>query len=317
MSIVARTRDLVRAGRSLEASALVEDAVHRGDPAALMMMAGWRLYGANGPRDWVMMHALIDRAIAAGHGPALALKANLVANGTGIAENWDAAVALLAKAARRDQAAAAQYKLVSTLGDPAADLPPAETLSAAPAIALHRRLLPAAVCNWMVAVAGPVIKPSMVVDPVSGRTTANPIRRSGQTHFIGDREDLVIRWINRRLAAVSSTDMAHGEPVNVLRYHPGDEYRPHLDALPGATNQRATTVLVWLKDGFEGGATRFTELDLDVTGKRGDALVFTNVDADGRPDPLTRHAGTPVTKGVKWLCSRWIRAAPFDAWSEN
>jgi len=317
MSFATRTNALVRAGRHLEASALVEDAVHRGDPAALLMMANWRLYGANGPRDWKHMHALIDRAIANGHSPALALKANLVANGTGIAEDWHAATALLAKAARRDPAAAAQHKLISTLGDAAADLPPAESLSATPEIRLYRRLLPAAVCNWMVEAATPVIKPSMVVDPVSGRTTANPIRRSGQTHFIGDREDLVIRWINRRIAAISGTDIAHGEPVNVLRYQPGDEYRAHLDALPGGSNQRATTVLIWLKDGFEGGATRFTEIDLDITGKRGDALVFTNVDADGRPDPLTRHAGLPVTKGVKWLCSRWIRAAPFDAWSES
>jgi prolyl 4-hydroxylase len=43
----------------------------------------------------------------------------------------------------------------------------------------------------------------------------------------------------------------------------------------------------------------------------GDALLFRNADADGRPDPLALHSGLPVTRGVKYLASRWIRAEPF------
>ena len=39
--------------------------------------------------------------------------------------------------------------------------------------------------------------------------------------------------------------------------------------------------------------------------------LFRNAGADGRPDPLSLHAGLPVTKGTKHLASRWIRAGKF------
>jgi prolyl 4-hydroxylase len=39
--------------------------------------------------------------------------------------------------------------------------------------------------------------------------------------------------------------------------------------------------------------------------------MFSNVDADGRPDPLSEHAGLPVTSGTKLIASRWIREEDF------
>ena len=75
------------------------------------------------------------------------------------------------------------------------------------------------------------------------------------------------------------------------------------------------TVLVYLNDDYDGGATVFPESGLSVKGKRGDVLVFRNLDSAGRPDPATRHAGTPVTRGTKWLSSCWIRQRAYDSWS--
>jgi hypothetical protein len=36
-------------------------------------------------------------------------------------------------------------------------------------------------------------------------------------------------------------------------------------------------------------------------------VVFDNLFADGRPDPDSLHAGTPVERGEKWLATLWIR----------
>jgi prolyl 4-hydroxylase len=47
-----------------------------------------------------------------------------------------------------------------------------------------------------------------------------------------------------------------------------------------------------------------------VKGGRGDALLFRNALADGRPDPESRHAGRPVSGGEKLIASRWIRQRP-------
>lgn len=50
----------------------------------------------------------------------------------------------------------------------------------------------------------------------------------------------------------------------------------------------------------------------------GDALLFFNINADGRPDPHSMHAGCPVLGGVKWSATKWIHAAPFRLeWLSN
>jgi len=130
-------------------------------------------------------------------------------------------------------------------------------------------------------------------------------------------EDPVVRQLNRRFAAITGTKVECGEPLHVLRYAPGQEYRPHFDAIPGAQNQRTWTVLVYLNDAYEGGATLFDQLNIQFRGAPGDALVFRNADQDGIPDPRLRHAGAPVAAGVKWLATRWIRAAPHDPWAAS
>lgn len=53
---------------------------------------------------------------------------------------------------------------------------------------------------------------------------------------------------------------------------------------------------------------RFPRVNLNHRGRKGDAWLFSNVDAATRvPDPLTLHAGTPPTNGEKWIFSQWIR----------
>jgi len=74
--------------------------------------------------------------------------------------------------------------------------------------------------------------------------------------------------------------------------------------------QRVATFLVYLNDGYEGGETSFPRLDYRFKGATGDALVFANVEPNGAPDPRTMHAGTPTTRGEKWLLSQWIRDRP-------
>ncbi|WP_428628989.1 hypothetical protein [Sphingopyxis sp.] len=35
---------------------------------------------------------------------------------------------------------------------------------------------------------------------------------------------------------------------------------------------------------------------------------------NGDVDERSRHAGLSVTRGEKWICTRWIRARDFDPW---
>ena len=64
---------------------------------------------------------------------------------------------------------------------------------------------------------------------------------------------------------------------------------------------------MYLNDDYEGGETEFPAIGLRYRGRRGDALLFANVDIVGNPDRRSIHAGLPPTRGEKWLLSQWIR----------
>jgi prolyl 4-hydroxylase len=121
-----------------------------------------------------------------------------------------------------------------------------------------------------------------------------------------------VHAINQRIAAASGTQAAQGEPLQVLRYRPGGEYKPHFDAIPGFANQRILTMIVWLNEDYEGGETMFMKTGAKLRGRTGDALLFRNALPDGSRDPDAAHAGLPVTRGEKLIASRWIRARPFE-----
>ncbi|HEY0626532.1 MAG TPA: 2OG-Fe(II) oxygenase [Allosphingosinicella sp.] len=143
----------------------------------------------------------------------------------------------------------------------------------------------------------------------------NPVRTSDGMAFPLMLENPAVHALNRRLAAASGTQVTQGEPLQILRYSPGQEYKAHVDALPVGTNQRILTMLVYLNEDYAGGETKFLETGLGFKGRTGDALLFRNASADGRPDPMARHAGLPVTRGQKLIASRWIRAKPLDLMS--
>ena len=84
-----------------------------------------------------------------------------------------------------------------------------------------------------------------------------------------------------------------------------------MDALPSEANQRIMTAILYLNDGYQGGETQFLRTGLSVAAKAGDLLIFENVTADGRADPMALHAGAPVTQGMKMIATRWIRKDDF------
>ncbi len=146
----------------------------------------------------------------------------------------------------------------------------------------------------------------MIID-AAGSTRPDPVRTSDGSAMHWLIEDPAIHALNRRLAAASASAWEQGEPLQILRYSPGQQYRNHLDYIPGADNQRVRTALVYLNADFEGGQTAFVRAGLMVKARKGNGIVFQNALPDGRADPMSEHAGLPVTRGTKYLASRWIR----------
>lgn len=298
---------------------VAQSAAERGDADALLLLAQWHLVGHPFPRDLRTARAFLRKATLAGSEDAALTEAALTANGTGAAPNWSEALSLLNDAA-------------GSFGGPAADdlalllqmdldgqgcpksLPEPESLGRNYTVLRWKQMFSPQECAHIAMSARDLLAPSIIADPRTGRNIAHPIRTSSAAVIGPTRESLPIQAMLRRIAKATGTHVQQGEPLSVLHYAPGQEYREHMDTLPGESNQRLATALIYLNSGYRGGETRFAEENITIAGGGGDMIAFSNITANGSPDPKSRHAGAPVLQGAKWMATRWIRTHAFDVW---
>ena len=305
---------LLRSGQAQGAVNLLGAAASKGDADALLMLGELCLVGQIVHRDLPLARDLFRRSAEAGSQAGAAVYRAFVANGTGAPSDWPMAVDLLKTAAKFDEDAERDLSIISQMtltdeGDPP-ETAVGELLSSSPEVQLFRGLFTAAECDYLVGASIPRLGLSRVIDPGTGELVPNPVRTSEGAAFPLATESPAIHALCRRLAAASGTHVGQGEPLQVLCYSAGQEYKPHFDAIDGTDNQRILTFLVYLNDDFQGGETEFLSTGLKVKGGKGDALLFRNADDLGRPDLKSQHAGLPPTSGVKFLASRWIRQHP-------
>ncbi len=308
---------LAQAGRIEEAYRLLDQASSGGNALAAATLADWRMAGDLIRRDLKLARDLYGRAAEFGLAEARPVHIALLANGAGgTTRHWRKALKLLRQRASGDPLAKRQSALLERMaldaeGDPLAP-PSQEALSESPKVAQVRNFMTPDECAYLIERASPLFQASVVIHPVSGQFVRDPVRTSSAALFPFAIEDPVVHALNRRIAAVTATRYEQGEPLQVLSYAPGQEYKLHSDALGPGANQRIRTLLVFLNEDFEGGETHFPQAGLRHRGKTGDAVVFHNVTPDGAPDPRAIHAGLPVTRGRKLILSKWIRAEPLD-----
>ena len=176
------------------------------------------------------------------------------------------------------------------------------------------RCLTSAECDALMRRATPMLRRSMTLGDV-----VSAVRTSEQA-WLAVSDDVVgpivakLRARAAQLVGVYREDLF--EPLQVVRYGPGQEYRPHYDACvvgcaEGSRIYRRATLLVYLNDEFEEGATHFPSVDIRVRPRRGDGELFYNVDADtGTELDAALHAGEPVLSGTKWVANCWVRYDP-------
>lgn len=312
---IGQVEALLAARRFAEAARRLLTAADAGDTEAIAELAHWRIAGNLIRRDLAEARRLLGLAGAKGDDEAALLHTGFLAGGVGGPDDWPGAFAALRDLAKREMRAAARLRLIEAMaiGEDGFPTRPIETrrLSETPSVAAAEGFMTEAECQYLRAAGEPALQPSAVVDPTTGLMVPHPVRSSDASMFGVYAEDVAVNALNRRIAAASGTRLDQGEPLQLLRYRPGGEYKPHMDALPAEPNQRILTALVYLSDDYEGGETAFPHTGLTFRGRTGDALLFRNAGADGRADPLSLHSGLPVTKGTKYLASRWIRAAKF------
>jgi prolyl 4-hydroxylase len=295
--------------------AILQELAEAGEPEALFTLAETVWVGGPVPQDHARGRELFRRASDAGHELAARTYTNLLASGIAGPRDWPGALVRLAGEAKADPQRARILSLVERMelddaGDPART-PGGDRLSDAPQVTLFRSAFAEEECAFLKEIAEPAYRPSLVGDGM-GNEIRKLVRTSDGSTIHWLIEDPATHALNRRLGALSGTDADQGEALQVLRYRPGQQYHPHVD-WDGGDNGRIITALVYLNEDYGGGETLFVKTGLKVKGRRGDVLVFRSETADGQCDPLSEHAGLPVTSGTKYLGSRWIHQRRFAA----
>lgn len=280
--------------------------------------------------------SLIDAAAAREEPEALERKAVLEAMGCARAQDWESALDCLAGGAKSgSEGARRQMSILARLTAGSIDQPvdwalvrsqisierlaeaPAKVpLSESPRLRVIERFARPAECEWLIERARDRLRRAVVVDS-SGETAIEAARTNSGVEFLLADMDLVIEALRLRISAATRLPLPLFEPVQVLHYAPGEEFKPHHDffdpELPGHAKQlrehgqRIGTFLVYLNDDYSGGETSFPRAGISYRGNTGDALFLANVDRSGKPDVASLHWGTPPTRGQKWILSQWIR----------
>lgn len=189
-----------------------------------------------------------------------------------------------------------------------------------PHLALLSHVMSADECEQLIALAKPRLKPSTIVDPLSGKDIVSE-KRSSYGMFFRLHETPLVSKLDTRIAEIMNLPVENGEGIQILYYPQGAGSEPHFDYLQ-ATNpanqasiarsgQRCSTLVCYLNQVDAGGETVFPETGWAVTPVRGNAVYFEYANSLGQTDPASLHASNPVIAGEKWVATKWMRQKKF------
>ena len=315
----------------------------RGDVVAMRLLGSRLLTGDRIPHEPREGFSWIGRGAAGGDVAALELMATLTGIGAFAPQSWPDAFHFLSQAAERGGASAqAQIRLLAAGPNAAAPInvteswsdlagridvaawiapPPRKPLWETPRIRMAERFASAPVCDWIKARAQGHMRPAMMYDGETKTEAVDPHRTCSDYQFDILNTDLVLLLVRARVAELTKLPTVAMEPPRVFHYALGEQIKAHYDRCGNAEEgygveggylgDRIVTFLLYLNDGFDGGELDFPKSGVKFKGVKGDAIYFAHVDAAGKPDPLSLHAGLTITQGEKWVLSQWIHDRPF------
>lgn len=277
-----------------------------GDPVASFMLGwcflqGWHESGSNGdPARW------LEQAAGAGYPFANAL----------LAACRGVSSAALIKASDEEIRFGAAFEIYPTSTGNAP-----EVVSTNPPISVFDNVLNVVDCAYLIYLSRPYMKRAHVIDPEGDQSgMVSDVRTNMSTYLPFEIVDIIGRHIELKIVCETGEDILHSEPMSILRYAPGEYYRPHVDyfnprlsvssefLLDGG--QRTASAVTYLCAPKRGGGTSFPKLGITVPAKSGATLWFRNCLDNGEVDTRSLHAGDAVEAGEKWVVTKWFREKP-------
>ena len=167
-------------------------------------------------------------------------------------------------------------------------------------------------CDRLIALIKTRLRPSEVANNAGTSTDF----RTSSTCDLGVIDDDFVAEIDRRICAMLGIDASYSEVIQGQYYEVGQEFKPHTDYFEASEyeeyaserGQRTYTFFIYLNDVEAGGETEFTELGQKIRPRAGNAVIWSSLDAEGRPNPNTMHHAHPVKAGYKAVITKWFRA---------
>lgn len=165
--------------------------------------------------------------------------------------------------------------------------------------------------------------------------------RTSSTLWLREEEcDVRLDILAGKVSRLIGLDVSHMENLQVVRYEEGQKFDLHTDHMESFNDLdckgRLATCLVYLNSSsegsldegtgnegeFDGGSTYFPEYETHIIPTRGTAVFWFNTKnrpgslgytADMRlnVDERSRHAGSEIKNGEKWVCNRWVHPVPL------
>ncbi|WDT86789.1 prolyl hydroxylase family protein [Alteromonas sp. 009811495] len=159
-------------------------------------------------------------------------------------------------------------------------------------------------------------KDRLAPSKLAGASSADNIRTSSTCELAFIDNELVTE-IDARIVSTLQLGVGEREVIQAQHYNEGEYYKPHYDFFPPGTSQyiehcatrgqRSWTCMVYLNDDCSGGHTRFTKLNIAVQPRKGMALFWNNLLANGDPNTNSIHFAEPVLNGHKTVITKWFR----------
>lgn len=188
-----------------------------------------------------------------------------------------------------------------------------------PDVIVFDNVLTAQECQDLIAYATDRVKPSSVVDRETGKFVPHEARTSSGASF-RKGETAVLAWMEKFASELLKWPYVNSEGFQILNYKVGQFYKPHYDhfdpktqsgqqLIKSVSGNRVATLLFYLNNVEQGGATQFPNLDLTVLPKQGRLLFFSFPDVNNAKELL--HAALPPTAGEKWVAVNWFRQGKY------
>jgi prolyl 4-hydroxylase len=167
-------------------------------------------------------------------------------------------------------------------------------------------------CDRLIAVINLHLRPSTVTIENTEKTF-----RTSKTCDLSLLKSPVAYSTDEKIARTLGIRLKYSEGIQAQRYDVGQQFKAHTDYFEPGTPEfakfgaergnRTWTFMVYLNEGMQGGGTKFHKIDHTFEPKKGQAVIWNNLNPDRTPNPATLHSGEPVLAGHKVIITKWFR----------